>query len=288
MKKLLIVLFTLIMCISLVACNKKEEKVEEVISTTTGLPNPMVEYESLEAINSKIGVNLIRPSTMGVSNEKFSVINDTIAEYTCEINGLEWIFRGAYITEDDISGMYNEHNVFTPNEDFGLYVNEFYLDRFFDGNRQYTIVVKNPITEDGKELIDEETFMNCCMELESIQKQHMDDPLVGDYQDIVSQRATAYVERFGDTYNISVNWPSSTNEMTCWTMYNATKDGDKLSYAGEDIYYAAYDSNGNEVSSKSTATNNLGYFEIKDNMLYWTGAGQEECRTCVFEKVIYE
>lgn len=283
MKKILIVLFALVMCLSLSACNTKEEKIDEPV----GMPNPVVEYGTLEEINEKIGVNLMKPPVMGVSNEKFFIINDSIAQYVCEINGREWTFRAAYITDEDISGMYNEHNEFTPNQDFGLYVNEFYLDRFFDGDRQYTIVAMNPISENGEELLSEEEFMDCCMELESIQKQHMDDPLVGDYQDTVSQRATAYVERFGDTYNISVNWSDLDNQFNCWTMYNAVKDDDKLTYQGEEIGQYTYDSEGNETSSNVTMSNNLGYFEIKEGMLHWTGASQEECRKCVFEKIIY-
>lgn len=285
MKKLLNLLFALLMCLSLVACNTKEEvKDDEPI----GMANPVVEYASLEEINEKIDVNLLKPAVMGVSNERFSIINNTIAQYECDINGLQWIFRAAHITDEDISGIYNEYNVFEPNQDSGLYVNEFYLDRFFDGDKQYTIVVKDPITAQGYLVLDEGVFSDCCMELKLIQKAHMDDPLVGDYQDTVGQRAIAYVERFGDTYNISVNWSDSNDVFNCWTMFDAVKDGDKLTYQGEQFGQYTYDAEGNVTSSNETASNNVGYFEIKDGMLYWTGAAQEQCRTCVFEKMIYE
>ena len=49
-----------------------------------------------------------------------------------------------------------------------------------------------------------------------------------------------------------------------------------------------YDAEGNETSADVTASNNLGWFEIRDGLLYWTGAAQEECRSCVFEKLVYE
>lgn len=235
-----------------------------------------------------MNVNLMHPAVMGVSSERFSVINNTIAQYVCEINGLEWTFRGAYVTDEDISGMYDEHNEFTPNEDFGLYTNGFYLNRFFDGDRQYTIVVKDPMTPDGETFLDEEGFMNVCMEMETIQKQHMDDPLVGDYQDTVSGRAYACVERRGDVYNIVVSWSDSASEYDCWTMYGAIAENDRLSYAGEEIGHYTYDDEGNETTADVTMSNNLGWFEIKDGMLYWTGAAQEECRAHVFEKIVYE
>ena len=190
MKRILIGLCIFGLCFNVSACGKKAEEkdiettavaiaetTEPITAEAGGVPNPVVEYDSLEAINEAAGVNLMRPSVMGVSEERFSVINNTIAQYICNINGMEWTFRGACVTEEDISGIYDERNVFTPNEDSGLYANEFYLDRFFDGDRQYTIVAEYPVSEDGENLLDEMTFSDCCMELKSIQKQHMDDPL---------------------------------------------------------------------------------------------------------------
>lgn len=283
MKKVLFVLLALAMSLQFAAC-VAEEKADQPI----GMPNPVVEYDSIEEINALTGVSLMRPSVMGVTNERFSVINNTIAQYVCEINGMEWTFRGAYLTDEDISGMYNEHNEFSPNQDFGLYTNEFYLERFFDGDRQYTIVAENPVSEDGEEYLGEDAFMDICMELESIQKQHIDDALVGDYQDMISQRATAYVERHGDVYNISVNWSDSDSELTCWTMYDAVMENDRLSYRGEEIGRYTYDEEGEAISNDVTMSNNLGFFEVKDGMLYWTGAAREECRACVFEKIVYE
>ena len=194
-----------------------------------------------------------------------------------------WLHHG----DEDISGMHDERNVFTPNEDYGLYANEFFLDRFFDGDRQYTIVVKDPISADGEILLDEETFSNCCMEMKSIMKQHMDDSLVGDYQNITDERMTLYVEKQGDKYIMSVNLNASDREFKCWTMVDAVKDSDRLTYKGEEIGEYTYDEDWNETSSNVTAANNVGYFEIKGDKLYWTGAAQEECRGYVFEKIVY-
>lgn len=283
MKKLLIVFAALVMSLLMTVCFA-----EEAPDGPVGMPNPIVEYDSLEEINSLIGVSLMRPAVMGVTDERFSVIGGTIAQYDCGINGLEWTFRAAYITDEDISGIYHEYNEFTPDQDSGVYANEFYLERFFDGDRQYTIVVMNPISGDGDVYLDQETFSNICMEFESIQKQHMDDPLVGDYMDTVSQRAEACVERLGDVYNISVTWADSESEITCWTVYGAVREENRLSYQGEEIGHYTYDEEGSEITAVTTAANNLGWFEINDGLLYWTGAAQEECRTCVFKKIVYE
>ena len=284
--KLLAAALALVLCFGPSACGAEAEEEKDVISA--GLPNPIVEYDSLDEINEKIGAALLPPSETDVSEERFSVINNSIAQYVCNFHGLEWIFRAAGFIDEDISGIFSEYNEFIPGQDAGIYTNEFYLTRFFDGGRQYTIVVESPVSADGEELIGEEEFMDVCMELQHIQKMHLDDPLVGDYQDSVSQRASACVERFGDVYNVSVNWSSSASEFTCRTMYDAVKDGDRLTYRGEEIGHYLYDEEGNETFSEVTASNHLGYFEIKDGLLYWTGASEENCRSCVFEKIIYE
>lgn len=281
MKKIWMVLMTVVLCAAFavgVVC------AEESPEGSAGMPNPIVEYASLEEINEKTGVSLMKPPTAEVSEESFSVISDTIAQYVCKIDGREWIFRGAYITDEDISGMYDEHNEFSPYMDFTLYTNEFYLERFFDDERQYTIAVMNPVSPEGEVLLDEERFSEVCMSLEAYQKQHIDDPLVGDWQDTVSQRATAYVQRIGDIYFVSVNWADSAYAFTCWTMVNAVREGDRLTYQGEEIGHYTYDEDGNDESAEVTMANNVGYFEIRDGLLYWTGAAQETCRACVFEK----
>lgn len=273
----------------LTGCEAKRSVLTEksAVDVQTGIPNPIVEYSSLEEINELAGVNLMKPPVMGVSDERFSVINGRIAQYICDINGMEWTFRGASITDEDISGMYDERNVFTPNEDSVLYANEFYLDRFFDGDLQYTIAASEPVSDDEEIILDEETFSNCCMEIKSILKQHIDDPLVGDYQNTTDDRMILYVERQGDYYTVSVNLNVSDRESKCWTILDAVKDGDRLTYKGEEIGEYSYDDDWNETSSDVTVSNNIGYFEIKNDKLYWTGAAQEECRLCEFEKIAY-
>ena len=304
MKKIIAMVLIAAVIAAFCGCGKETESAASVEAATTaagsaaktgtaesapaGVPDPVVEYGSLEEINKAAGVNLMRPAVMGVSEERFSVIDGKIARYVCDINGREWTFSGACVTDEDISGIFDERIVFVPGEDYGIYANEFYLDRFFDGDRQYTIVVKDPVSADGEILLDGETFSNCCMEMRSIQQQHMDDPLVGDFQNPADERMVLYVERRGDEYTMSVNLNVSESELRCWTMQGAVKDGDRLTYRGEEIGCYTYDAEGNETSSDVTAANNLGYFEIKDSRLYWTGAAQEECRSCVFEKIVSE
>ena len=119
--------------------------------------------------------------------------------------------------------------------------------------------------------------------------------LAGEYQDEVSQRASATViaNTESQTLNITVMWSSSAWESTMWTM-NATKEGNKLVYSDctrtEMIYSDDTDSEGtgsDEVGGGAEETvayeNGSGSFEIsEDGKLLWTGAADEECQSCVF------
>lgn len=140
MKKLFVLLIVLVMCLNLSACGTNEN--EEENNEPIGMKNPVVYYDSLDEINEMIDVQLLKPTLSTVENEMYSVIDNRIAQYTCSMDGFEWIFRAAHITNEDISGMNIEFNVFEEKQDSGLYVNEFYLDRFFDGDKQYTTVIK--------------------------------------------------------------------------------------------------------------------------------------------------
>ena len=63
-----------------------------------------------------------------------------------------------------------------------------------------------------------------------------------------------------------------------------TLDGKKITYRGENIAIYKTDENGN-IMCVDSAINNVGYFEIKDDKLYWSGAGQDQCKSCIFEKI---
>lgn len=278
MKKVLSLLFVSLLCMSIAGCDKKEEV---IIEEPVNMPNPMVEYSSLDEINEKAGVEIVSPGIMGKDNEKFYVIAGDLAQYSFDLNGYSFTVRGSKNINEDISGIHDENNVFESGQDSTIYLNEYYIDRFFDEDVQYTIVCDNP----GG--LDEESFSNLCFEMESIMKWHNDDPLVGDYQDKVSQRATLTVERHGKQYALIVNWASSANENTCWIM-EANKDGNTLSYAGESISKTVYDDQGNTVSNEETASNNIGHFTIMDNgELHWTEASEENLENCQFVKMVY-
>lgn len=271
MKKLFILMLVFIMGISLAGCSKKDEQ-------NANMPNPVVQYESLEEINKIAQTNIVSPAVMGKENEKYSVISNKVAQYNVDINGYEFTIRGAKETTEDISGIYDDKNIFAPNVDQTNYLNDYFVHRFFIDKTQYTIVLVRP------DDMERTTFDNICEEIEDgIKGPSGKKDYSGNYIDIVSQRATMEISKGTESdYDIVVSWSSSASITTEWHMH-ANKEVGKLSYAGEEIYTTEYDENGDVISKEMTAANNLGYFTIDGPRIRWEGAAQEECRECIFE-----
>ena len=119
--------------------------------------------------------------------------------------------------------------------------------------------------------------------------------LAGEYQDEVSQRASATViaNTESQNVNITVMWSGSATTAAMWTM-NATKEGNKLIYSdctySELIYSDDTDEEGTgdeEIGGGAEETvvykDGSGSFEISDDgKLLWTGAADEQCQSCIF------
>ncbi len=280
MKKLLSVLLIVLLATMAVSCStdkKQEEKSEEVV----GMPNPIKEYDSLDKINEIAGVHIVIPSSIPATDIKYTTISDEAAQVIFTLDGHKWTVRGSKNVDEDLSGIHNEKNVFVPGQDSAVYLPDYLIDRFFTEGMQYTIVISESSGYDT------ETFSDYTLKFEDAIKKASDpDGIAGNYQDATSQRATMEITKYEGVYDITVRWPSSANEETHWYI-SGKLDGKKITYGGENIATYVYDENGSEECIDSTAINNLGYFEIKDGKLYWTGAGQDQCKECVFEKMDY-
>lgn len=280
MKKITFVLLTLLLGLSLASCSsqtKDTQEQEQNESVDIGMPNPMHEYDTIDKINSIVGTHVIIPSALPVSEVKYFAINEDIAEVIFTLDGHEWRVRGSKILDQDISGIQNIE--FNEGENICIYLNDYYIDRLFTENYQYTIVMKEP------NAYSEETYSDYVFQIEKALQQASDpNGIAGSYADSTSQRATLDVMKFGEFYDLTVTWPSSASEVTYFYISGTYKDG-KITYGGEQIVVNQYKENGEEENVDSTATNNLGFFEIKDGKLYWTGASQDQCKKCVFEKL---
>ena len=107
--------------------------------------------------------------------------------------------------------------------------------------------------------------------------------LAGEYQDEVSQRASATViaNTESGNVNITVMWSGSATTAAEWTM-NATKEGNKLVYTDCKYSELVY-SDDSDAEETVVYENGSGSFEISgDGKLLWTGASDEQCTSCVF------
>lgn len=116
MKKLLVVLITTLLLLTVAGCASKEEPIGP--NTT----NPMTEVESLEKLNELVYGKLAKPPVMGVDKEKFFTIKTdelTIGDYQFEINGDKCDFRfsdkGNF--DEDFSGYYVDGKPAFPSDD---------------------------------------------------------------------------------------------------------------------------------------------------------------------------
>lgn len=110
---------------------------------------------------------------------------------------------------------------------------------------------------------------------------------VGDYQDSVSQRASAVITENEDlqSAHVEISWANSATSTYLWTM-DVTFEDDKLVYTNGEKYELVTDEDGNE-ETLGVFIEMSGYFEwdgITGN-ISWTGAEEEECQSCVFVRL---
>ena len=119
--------------------------------------NPIAEYGSLEEINEIVGTNLVGPGVMGKTDQQYFVVNGgeySIAEYRFTLNGTEFAFRAAPVTED-ISGIYGDNGpVFEGQEDEAIVSTaDCRAARWYEGDVQYVLVAKDAELEEERFVI---------------------------------------------------------------------------------------------------------------------------------------
>lgn len=132
-------------------------------------------------------------------------------------------------------------------------------------------VTQIPVGESEINEDDEETVM------EDLEK------FVGAYQDEYSQRASADVSLNEDKESLKmrVHWSDSAWSGVIWEM-DLTKDGDKLVYTNGVKDYYQFTSETEPETYTRMDENQSGYFEIKDDKLYWLGSPEDDCKECIF------
>ena len=322
MKKLILFTLILALALSLAACGSKAEPapadvpadspaeapeaVPEAESNESSeeapfipaMPNPMTSYESVEEINEIIGCRLCTPGVMGVSDKAYLVIETSawkMAEVQFTVAGLKYSFRSAPVADHDISGLWMGENgtAFEGMEisDELQYAEDssFKAARWFTMDGQYVLSV----TDEGS--MEKDTFLGIAEELRARTQPGMSEGeyaafyagLEGNYADTVSQRAMAEVTaNGGEGVTIVVKWGSSASKTDQWKMEARRTEDGLLSYPGEEHSLFVTEADGTVNQMMADAAMVPGWFAVsEDGHLEWTGANDEQCRTCIFEKV---
>ena len=180
MKKWITMLLVLTLMLTLAACGKTTPttdepldpaEVDDVIVGPGGV-NPWVEYNSLEEVNEKVGGNLTRPGVMGVEDKYFAVMNDgEMGEYRFTLGGMDYTFRFAPATTEDISGVWTESGtVFDhdyPGDTEFAATDTMKLARWLNIDGQYVLMVE----DNGK--MENDTFNSIVNELVTMTNENL-------------------------------------------------------------------------------------------------------------------
>lgn len=263
-------------------------------SEVANMVNPMTEHASLNEINDLVGSKLAKPPVMGVRNEQFFTIDCgdyTIADYHFEVSGTPYTFRCAPVADRDISGIYvGDGTAFSDTPDDAVI--EFCLKdgvkaaRWFTMDGQYVLSAKEP------DIMDEAAFRSVAYELHNLTTSGMSEAeyelfyseLAGMYQDRHSQRAMAEITANGsDSVTIVVSWANGAACREEWTMTAKLMEDGLICYKDlvqKELTYKTETDYTEEVIEFPAE----GWFEYIDGVLYWSGAGDDSCVHCEFEK----
>ncbi len=286
-KKILVFVLLLSLCFTLISCSGQQSEAPETEPVngpgeddpgTNGQGNPVVPYSSLEEINQIAGVHLMHVPAMGVSDEAYYVIDNTIASYTFNFGGYEYTFRGSAKTDNDVSGIYIDSKEAFPKYDEKYAVNrdaECIASRFILDGKQYTLTV-----HDNGAMKTEE-FELLVAEMKSVILSDLSSSaytdLCGDYSDSYSKRASGRIELADkDQLQIRITWGSSAFMTDIWNIF-PTLEEKKLTYTAENIVHTRVENGVTTTIEDSVA----GYFEITDEGILWTGSGVENTEKIV-------
>ena len=248
--------------------------------------NPKTEYETLEEINEMAGTCLVRLPANGISDEKYYMAADDIAEYDFTFNGLTCCFRASKTLNKDISGVRIDGGPAFKDMSEDMSVNfedkDLKIGRFVVKDVQYSLSAKDNgnlsysdfagILADARDAISQIVFS------EEIKG------LIGMYYDSYSMRAHAEISLVDNNdLVVDVQWSNSAYEYEEWIMF-VRYDGQRLIYDDSIHISVVQTYNGEEAIPYDDGGS--GYFEITDGKLLWTGSGDPNTENCVFERSV--
>ncbi|MBO2517108.1 MAG: hypothetical protein CW338_07555 [Clostridiales bacterium] len=246
--------------------------------------SPLTEMESLRELNEAADVNLQLPGVMGVTEVSYVLISGdpVIAELNFQVNGTPYCLRASGVMECDISGVYLDsgRTAFEDAEpaDFAVVLcDSCKLARWMNISGQYVLTVY----DEG--WMDEETFRGIAEEMAFITNPYQPAVLLeGLYYDSCSQRAHAEVTALEEgVYAVEIHWADSAAVDYVWNMTVEAGEDGLLYYSDCELKKVTTAEDGSQTELIANLIPD-GYFEYTDGVLSWTGAAEENCRSCVF------
>lgn len=252
----------------------------------------ITEFSSLQELNNNVGAHLNAPAVDGVVDTGYRLVDRgtfTYAEYAFTFSKMECFERFCPLYDQDIStsGMAGKSVLDMQNGDMQTVRDtDRWVARWTNTDGQYVL----EILDEG--VMDEEAFKTNAENIRTMsmnnnpaEQQSVYDAMAGEYADKTSQRATATVTAVEGCAEIVVRWSSSAKETTEWVMTVTRAEDGLLYYKDEVKKNNTYDDAGN-LSSIIERENGEGWWSFGDDgLLRWTGAVDEDCRECVFEKI---
>ncbi len=295
MKKTLAILLAVCM-LAAVLCGCGEKKPSAASATDlekepqqqeVSLPNPVKEYGSLEEINELAHGHLMHPAVMGVTDERFSMIDCgdyQIAQYEYAVNGVPYTYRFSSYVESDISGIY-EGGGELFGSGFENEVKEFAggkAYRFFNVDGQYVLTAK----DEGA--LDLETFRLIAEEQQNLASMFGEDgaaaPYAGDWHEKHAGRGMMSVTAQGDTAYFSVRWANSAFETYFWEFSGEVGEGGAIEYSDGTRVLMRYDEKGNGTEVERIETNSGTISLDDDGSILWTDNDAGSTEPSVFVK----
>ncbi|MCQ2560853.1 MAG: hypothetical protein MJ186_02290 [Clostridia bacterium] len=268
-KKILAAVLALAMVMAaFTGCGSKTEEPEP----QTGMPNPIREVGSLAEVNQEAGVDLVEPGVMGKTDESYAVIecgSYMLGEYRFNIGDVKYIFRGANVKDEDISGIYVAGNpAFAGDMEAIIATEEFRAGRWFKGDTQYVLCA-----EDGGKM-DPQTFADIVEEISGMTgASYGTVDLSGFWADEVSQRANAEITEIGSSFHTVVRWGNSASETVVWELNLEFAGGNSFAYV-DGIRKLEVTADDGTVEEIVEADDLSGEFTFDGEKLHWTGSSE--------------
>lgn len=311
MKKLIALILCLIMAFSLCACSgetnppsddttqntdtTKPEENPETSDAPSGIVNPVSERTSLKELNEELGGKLVSPAAMGVSDEAYTITDCKeykIAEYSFKLNGYDYSLRFSPVMDKDISGLYIKNGTAFENAAAEAIqkctTDEFKAARWLTIDGQYVLSIMDSgrLDDETFDIVVDDFFTRTAPGMTDGEKEALYASLEGEYSDTISQRAMAKVSAKGsDGIEVTVSWGSSASESSEWTMTAAIAEDGLFCYKDCTLKTLTTGADG-QTDENVEYTDGEGFFSVVNGQLFWNGAAEEQCRDCVFEKLV--